>query len=157
MANREEIFVRLGLRRAVFPGLVKSRRRIWVAPELMDHLSSESKLDWDQDEWESPNAQVKYILQHYAEGYFRLQAGWDHKKLRAIPVPVYELRTRDVRVFGFLLQRGEFCAVLAKPKKELRNRSDYDEPINSVVSFVTALGVPPPKFSKEPIDAIFQS
>ena len=145
-----------GLSVARFPSLAKERRRVWLAQKLVEQLSQIKDWPLDHDLIEAPSAQLNYILEHYAEGLHRFQEDFHYKKLRNKPFPIYELRTRDVRVFGFLLGRGEFCAVFVLPKSSLRKKIYYEKPIQDVIEFVSKLKIPPPKYSKEQIDGIYR-
>lgn len=145
-----------GLSVADFPGLPAQRRRVWLAPKFVEQRVGMEDWPLDRDRFEGPKAQVDYVLQHYAEGARRFQEGFDYKKLRTAPFPIYELRTRDVRVFGFILGRGEFCAVATLPKSSLRGKGSYEAPIQDVIDFVSELKIPPPKYSKDQIDGIYR-
>ena len=145
-----------GLHIAEFPDLPMQRRRVWLSPHFVEQFDRMETWSKDQDLFEGPKAQVQYVLQHFAEGARRFQEGYDYTKLKLSSFPVYEFRTRDVRVFGFLLGRGEFCAILALPKSGLRKRSDYNWPIQFVINFKSELKIPPPKYSKERIDEIYR-
>ena len=105
-----------GLHIAEFPDLPMQRRRVWLSQHFVEQFDRMETWSKDQDFFEGPKAQVQYVLQHFAEGARRFQEGYDYTKLKLPSFPVYEFRTRDVRVFGFLLGRGEFCAILALPK-----------------------------------------
>ena len=145
-----------GLAIADFPQLEAPRRRVWLASSFINQFKDMDSWSKDQDKVEGPKAQVQYILQHFAEGIRRLQDGFDYKLLQLSPLPVYELRTQDVRLFGFAIGRGEFCVVFACLKRILRNREDYNSLVAMVTQFVKNLKIPSPKFSKEPIHEIYR-
>lgn len=156
LPDRDQWLEWSGLKLAAFPNIEEPRRRIWFSPKFDEQLKAMGNWELDQDKEEGPKQQVEIALNNYAEGAHRLQDGWHYKALRPAPFPIYELRTRDVRIFGFLIGRGEFCAVIAARKADLRRRKDYEPMIQTVIDFVAGLTIPPPKYSKDTFDGIFR-
>lgn len=155
--TREEMLAATGkLHELEFGCCAVPRRKVWAASEFVSELDAMHSWPWDRDEFEPPRAQAKAILRQYVEGERRLVMDWDYKLLRNGSEPVYELRTRDVRIFGALVERGQFCTVRALPKSELRSRDSYQPHIDYVRSFVRSLAIPPPRFHQSRIDDVME-
>ena len=154
--TRDQWFEWSGLRQLGFPNLAGGRRRIWSSPQFLVQMNEMENWPLDRDRRAGPKQQVEYALQHFSEAKHPLQPDWHFKEKRASACSIYYLRTRDVRVFGFLLGRGEFCAVFAEPKSSLRKQTDYEAPFQEVIHFIRELKIPPPKCSKDAFDDIYR-
>ncbi len=137
-----------------FEGLLRPRRRVWASAEFV--LVFEAMRGWpmDRDGYESPRKQTEAMLREYSEGQRRMVDGYDFKRLRRPPEAVYEFRPRDVRIFGAMVSKGEFCAVAAMPKSELRNAQSYQPFIEKTVEFIRALAILPPRFHASRFDDV---
>lgn len=58
---------------------------------------------------------------------------------------VWELKTEDVRLFGWFPQRAHFIAVCGSLKNAIRKARDYAPFIQKVIDFRTALELDEPK------------
>jgi hypothetical protein len=130
----------------------RPRRQILLAPSACDEMTEMGHWPRDRDKDKSPGAQIRDLFDRFIEGRKSLSSRWDYK---IEPKPkerrkrfVYYLRTRDVRAFGFLSQKGEFVVVRIMLKKDAKKKGDeevFNKRIGDVVQFVEQLPVPRPK------------
>jgi hypothetical protein len=59
---------------------------------------------------------------------------------------VWELRTIDLRIFGWFPVKDSFVAVSAHPAKKVKDEGLYHGPVNEVVDFRHRLNLDEPKF-----------
>lgn len=69
----------------------------------------------------------------------------DVRKLEPHGQHVSELKTEDVRIFGWLAKKGHFVAVCGSLKKVIPRAKDYAPFIKAVVDFRAALELDEPK------------
>jgi hypothetical protein len=69
----------------------------------------------------------------------------DRKKLDPIGHHVWELKTPDVRIFGWFAKKGHFVAVCGEMKNRLLNNKNYDQFVQKCVEFRDSLDLDPPK------------
>ena len=69
----------------------------------------------------------------------------DRRLLDPVGFHTWELRTPDVRVFGWLPARRHFIAVSGEMKRRLKPSSKYTPFIQGVVAFRDALDLDAPK------------
>lgn len=156
LPKRERLYEYTGLKPVEFSNLKNCRRKVWLSAYFAEQFQEMDYWNLGLRRQESAKEQVSYILNFYAEGAHRLDDTFHYRALKGFDYPVYELKTQDIRIFGFLLRPGEFCAVLAKPKGDLLRYKLYEKPIKEVISFIEELLLPSPKFSKDRFDAIFK-
>lgn len=93
----------------------------------------------------APHEQVDELLNEFVLGRpLAYEVG--RKVLDPVTNYVWELKTADVRVFGWFPKKGTFVAVCGELKKHLTKRIDYDPHIKSVVGFRDNLDLDPPKY-----------
>ena len=144
-----------------FAGLLKvrtdrhiPRRRIWLSDTFFRQFKEKS-YDFRKDRSEySPKSQIDGIFSIYMRGDLRLFENSNYKKLDPRYPNVYELKTHDFRIFGFLISKGEYCAVLLEEKRNLRNIKSYKAFIERTKIFIRDLKIPNPKVNKDEIDEI---
>ena len=78
-----------------------------------------------------------------------MEYGQDCKKLHPLMNSVWELRTSDVRIFGWFPRRSTFVAVGGAMKRDLKGDAERKDPyqpfINEVVTFRAKLMLDNPK------------
>lgn len=67
------------------------------------------------------------------------------KKLDPVSASVWELKTRDVRIFGWFPARAHFVAVCAQLRSLMPNRADFSPFVDEVLAFRSALNLDEPK------------
>ncbi|WP_040849926.1 hypothetical protein [Nitrospirillum viridazoti] len=94
---------------------------------------------------ESPSEQVYSIIREFIIGR---RLVYDVQRKRLVPDSnyVWEMKTQDVRIFGWFPRKSVFVAVDVELKDNLLEHDKYDPFINAVVSFRDALDLDPPKF-----------
>ena len=92
----------------------------------------------------SPYEQAEQILYEFMLGR-PMAYDVDYKKLGPLGQHVWELKTPDVRIFGWFARRRYFVAVRGELKDKIPNAKLYGPYIESVVNFRTALDLDLPK------------
>ena len=93
----------------------------------------------------TPHEQVEQILYEFAIGR-PMAYSVDYRKLDPpVLAHVWELKTQDVRLFGWFAKRGHFVIVCGELKDNLPKRSDYMPYIQKVISFRDVLDLDEPK------------
>ena len=92
----------------------------------------------------SPYEQVEQILYDFVTGR-PMAYGVDYKKLEPIGQNVWELKTPDVRVFGWLVRKRHFVAVCGDLKDNLTTMKAYRPHVKTVFEFRNTLDLDPPK------------
>ncbi|HWL18474.1 MAG TPA: hypothetical protein VNS33_02315 [Bradyrhizobium sp.] len=92
----------------------------------------------------SPYDQAEQIAYEFVVGK-RLIFGQDHRKLDPLTRHIWELKTTDVRLFGWFPLRAHFIAVCAAMKKDLIPSSKYSPYIQRVIAFRDGLDLDEPK------------
>lgn len=93
----------------------------------------------------SPYEQVEQALYDYCMGK-PLIYDRDRRRLDPQLFGVWEFKTADVRVFGWLPQKRHFIAHHVAMRRDLKPASKYDQHRNDVVAFRDALDLDHPKF-----------
>jgi hypothetical protein len=93
----------------------------------------------------SPLEQVEGIFHDYIIGRVMIY-GDDRKRLTPDTDFVWEFRTPDVRVFGWLPRKRHFIVVNGAMKRTLKPNSKYTPYIQSVVAFRNGLDLDEPKY-----------
>lgn len=91
-----------------------------------------------------PFEQAEQILFDFAIGR-PMAYGLHYRKLDPLAQHVWELKTEDVRLFGWFPQRAHFIAVCGSLKNAIRKARDYAPFIQKVIDFRTALELDEPK------------
>jgi hypothetical protein len=92
----------------------------------------------------SPYEQVEQIFYDFIIGR-PMAYSVDYRKLEPIPQNTWELKTLDVRVFGWLTRKRHFLAVCGDLKDNLTSAKLYKPHIKAVTDFRTALNLDDPK------------
>jgi hypothetical protein len=71
--------------------------------------------------------------------------GQTYRKLEPLTAHVWELKSEDIRVFGWFARRATFVAVVGQMKKHIKPRKLYDPFIDATRVFREALDLDPPK------------
>lgn len=104
--------------------------------------------DRDRDHRLSPNEQVESIFHEYiANPQFR--GGGYFQNITPQREGIYELKTTDIRIFGWFWRPRQFIAVSGEMKKTLKGR--YDIYRKNAVATRESLDLDEPKFVKESI------
>lgn len=69
----------------------------------------------------------------------------DRRRLTPDSEYVWELKTEDLRVFGWFPEKGKFIAVTVEMKKNLRSKKLYEPFIDDVITFRSTLSLDEPK------------
>ncbi len=162
LPSRSEFLANTGMLEPIeFFGLALQRRRVWASAEFLMELEAMKQWPKDRDQYATPRQQVDAILREYVEGDRSFVDGYDFKRLRLSPSSsagaVYELRPRDLRIFGAMVAKGEFCAVRALPKSELKKPHLYQPHIEHVRKFINSLVIPPPRIHDSRVDDVIEN
>ncbi len=104
-----------------------------------------------------PDEQLDTLLAKYASGAVLYYLN-DLKCLRSHGRSVWELRTDDVRIFGWFPFKDCFVGVVAGSAGDVKVDREYDKCIEQVVAFRDALDLNEPKFVKsEKVDDVISN
>ena len=92
----------------------------------------------------TPHEQVEQIFFDFVIGR-PLAYGVHYRKLDPLAAHTWELKTEDMRLFGWFAHKAHFVAVCGAPKKAIRKFKDYAPFIRCVVQFRTTLDLDEPK------------
>lgn len=92
----------------------------------------------------SPYEQVEQIFYDFVVGH-PMAYSVDYRKLDPITQHIWEFKTQDVRVFGWLCRRRHFVAVCGDFKDNLVRAKQYKPYIEQVSAFRQALDLDEPK------------
>ncbi|HJU19996.1 MAG TPA: hypothetical protein VJ770_26385 [Stellaceae bacterium] len=92
----------------------------------------------------TPYEQAEQILYDFVIGR-RLAYGSAYHPLDPLAYHVWELKTPDLRLFGWFPKRRHFVIVCGELKDNLKKYSDYTPYIQKVISFRNALDLDKPK------------
>ena len=111
----------------------------WIQDDLPD-LESTWKIE------QSPAEQLDDLMQVFCSGE-PLTVGWQFKSLVHLADGVWELKTADLRIFGWFHQKDCFIAVIADTADRTKQYKLYAPYARvEVVGFRDALDLDPPKF-----------
>jgi hypothetical protein len=120
-------------------------RFVYFAPEfarwVADTLSGEA---CRQGRNRTPHEQTEQILYDFIIGR-RLAYGSAYHPLDPLPAYLWELKTPDMRLFGWFPRRRHFIIVCGELKDNLRKRSWYTPYTDRVVAFRNTLDLDEPK------------
>ena len=91
-----------------------------------------------------PIEQVEMVFYEFVVGR-PMSYGVNIKKLEPVGHHVWEMKTEDTRIFGWIARKGCFVAVDVEMKSNLTTNALYTPFIESVVAFRTQLNLDPPK------------
>ena len=92
----------------------------------------------------TPFEQAEQILYEFVVG-LPLAYSFHYRKLEPISLHVWELKTTDVRLFGWFPQKAVIVLVAGTLKENVRNFKDYTPFVQKVVAFRDALDLDEPK------------
>ena len=121
-------------------------RLFHTSPRLSDRLQNvlpTSGSSWDIEN--SPAEQLDALIAVYASG-LPLTYGWQFKPIRPIGDGVWELKTADLRIFGWFAARDCLIGVVADTKEHIREHTLYPGYRGEVTRFRAALELNAPKF-----------
>lgn len=119
-------------------------RCIWyVEPEFKNDAQRIAKLPAGQMDLLRPAEQLRALIRSFCLGA-PLQVGRQFNKVRRHPRHVFELKTIDVRVFGWVPEFNRFVACRAEVLENLKGvePDPYPRFFQEVVDIRTALGLP---------------
>lgn len=122
-------------------------RLIYTSERLMHWLQQtlpELGSTWNIES--SPAEQLDTLFATYASGD-TLTYGWDLKPIGPVGLGVWELKTADVRVFGWFARRDSFIGVVADATERVKTYNLYAGYRGEVVRFRDALDLDEPKFA----------
>lgn len=120
-------------------------RYLYCAPEFENWVSNvlaAAKKDRGRDL--VPVEQLWLIAREFVMGA-PMAYGVHHKKLDPLQQHVWELRTEDVRLFGWFAAQNCFVIVCGEMKKFLVKRKQYEPHIQTVVQFRSLIDLDEPK------------
>ena len=121
----------------------------WFA-DVLPHLGS----SWKREE--TPEFQVAYLLKKYVTGAV-LTYDWQFHTLRPFENSVWELKTADVRIFGWFFRKDHFIGVVADLKQNILDHSGIASGyVGDVVRFRDRLDLNEPKLieGKDPNNVV---
>jgi hypothetical protein len=121
-------------------------RFIYVSTGLKDWLQQQLPnigSTWDIET--TPAEQFDALLEVYASGE-ALTFGWQFRPLNPIGDGVWELKTADLRIFGWFHRQDCFIGVCADTKERIQQHGLYAGYRNAVVQFRNACQLNEPKF-----------
>ncbi|UYN96676.1 MAG: hypothetical protein KIT25_07025 [Enhydrobacter sp.] len=120
-------------------------RWIHQAPDFPAWLGKLQEEEPDQPRNLSPFEQVEQLLFDYAVGRPMIYAR-DRRLLEPVGFHVWEMKTLDVRLFGWLPMRRHLVLVCGEMKRHLKPSSRYKPFVDRVVAFRDKLDLDRPKF-----------
>lgn len=135
----------IGLDPGLAPG-VQPERLVYLAPRMVEWLAEKlPELASDRFLEITPEEQVSDLFERFCSGE-ELMVGTAFKILHPKNDAVWELKTGDVRVFGWFAQIDVFVAVSADSKNRIEEYGLYRGYIDTVVRFREELALDLPKF-----------
>jgi hypothetical protein len=120
-------------------------RDLYIYPGLMTWFSDVLPTLIQLDETDiRPMAQVSALLRQFVTGK-QLTRYRQFKRLRPVGRDVWELKTPDVRIFGWFYRRDFFIAVCADSMERTKSSELYEGYINCVLDAREALALDEPK------------
>jgi hypothetical protein len=147
MATLEHLCAAGKLRRHVpdLEDLELPERVMYFAPEFEAWASSTLKAALrDRGRDLTPYEQAELICYEFIIGR-PMAYSVDYRKLDPHGAQVWELKTEDVRIFGWFARKAHFVAVGGALKKDLRKAKDYTPHIQKVAKFRNILDLNEPK------------
>jgi hypothetical protein len=92
----------------------------------------------------SPFEQAEQIMYEFVIGR-PMAYSVDYRKLDPLPAHVWELKTTDVRLFGWFAKKAIFVLVCGELKAHLKKRREYTPFVERVVVFRRRLDLDEPK------------
>lgn len=121
-------------------------RAVYFAPGFnKNDLEQLEKLPRKRGRDLTPIEQIEQILFEFVIGR-RFAYGSDHRKLDPLTQHVWELKTEDVRLFGWIPLKAHFIIVRGELKDNLIPSKKYTPYIDQTIAFRNQLNLDEPKF-----------
>jgi hypothetical protein len=122
-------------------------RRIYLGPKLVEWINNVlPNLESDRGLETSPNGQFDDLVQVFCSGD-TLTFDWHFKPLNYVQDGIWELKTADLRIFGWFHEKGCFIGVIADTKARIVEYKLVTPYSNvEVAPFREALNLDEPKF-----------
>jgi|SRR5580658_1463456 hypothetical protein len=120
-------------------------RYVYAAPEVEEwfaNVLSQAARDLGRNLW--PYEQVEGLLHDFVAGEILVHTD-TYRQLEPLYQSVWELRTVDVRIFGWFPRRCTFLMVCGALKKTIPRARDYRPFIQRVLDFRATLPLDEPK------------
>lgn len=117
---------------------VSPRVKLWIENDLSS-LESTWKIET------APDAQLDALVEEFCAGD-PLWVGWQFKVLHPRQHSVWELKTADLRLFGWFTAKDCFVAASADTKDRIETHGLYAGYIGETVQFRDGLNLDAPKF-----------
>lgn len=124
----------------------QTERLIYVSPRLRDWLIN--SLPHLEGEWgteDAPDMQVAALIEDFCAGA-ELAVGLRFHVMRPAYNGVWELKTPDVRIFGWFVHRDCFVGYVGDSASRVKRHNLYPGYREETVRFRNALALDPPKF-----------
>lgn len=122
-----------------------NERAFFALPEFVEWLRGplQTMVSGDPSDL-SPREQFLALLRHYVTGR-PMARNRMFKRLRPHENDVFELKTRDLRIFGWFIRPNEFVAVCGGSTDHIKKHDLYAGFVGSVVRVRAALDLDEPK------------
>ena len=122
-------------------------RRIFGLPEVEKWMREDlPKLPTEPRAAMSPPLELDDLLFNYISSKGKLVYNKTFKDLIPAQNEVWELRTYQLRIFGWFYRKDDFIAVFASPKRALKGPAAYADAQKKVLSARERLPLDEPKF-----------
>jgi hypothetical protein len=121
------------------------QRMMYFAPEFEAWISGALRLERpERGRNLTPFEQAELICYEFIVGR-PMGYGYHYKKLDPISAHAWELKTEDVRIFGWFAMKSHFVAVGGELKRYLKRARQYGPHVLRVTNFRNALELDEPK------------
>jgi hypothetical protein len=117
------------------------RVAVWIE-EYLEGLESDGYYDGSL----TPEQQLFRLFKNFVSGKNLLDPDLPPKQMRPRPCPIWELRTADLRIFGWFCQHGTFLASAIETKAKCLEHNLYPGFKNQCYSDVASLDLDDPKY-----------
>lgn len=121
-------------------------RQFYAIPRVAEWMSTnlpELGAAWKIEQ--SPAEQVDELLHRFCSGQL-LQIDWTFKSLNHLGNGIWELKTADIRIFGFFNRQDSFIATDVDEKQRILDLKLYKPYCEQAMRFRTELDLDEPKF-----------
>lgn len=120
-------------------------RKLYATPEVVEWITEQlPNIEQMVDSDIKPNEQLRSILRQYLTGKPLIQNRM-FKKLSPATNDVFQLKTPDLRIFGWFLKKDEFIATAINSMENVKKYDLYHGYINEVVRFRENIDLDEPK------------
>jgi hypothetical protein len=122
-------------------------RRVFAFPELDAWIRADvPNLQIEAGAALSPKEELDDLLFNYISSKGQLRYDKMFKDLMPASDEIWELKTWQLRIFGWFCRKDDFVGVFGKRKVEMKPRGAYDEAKARVIAARNALPLDAPKF-----------